>query len=206
MEIKRIPLGLIKSNCYFVSGATGALVIDPGFSSQQVVDLLKSAMDKERLILLTHGHFDHIGGAEELRRQTNTDIAIGKDDAVMLARNDYNLSTRFHAKYQPFSADRLLCDGEAFSVGDLLVQVIQSAGHTIGGVCYLVNGVLFSGDTLFMESVGRTDAPLGDAQTLVQSVKKLYSLPDSTVVYPGHGHSTTIGHEKEYNPYVRSDR
>ena len=205
MEIKCLPLGLIRSNCYCVTGDKGCIIIDAGFSSDKVLTLLKSHSDKEQLILLTHGHFDHIGGAEYLRKETGTPIAIGENDAAALSDNDVNMSTRFHAHYKAFTPDRLLKDEETFSVGDLSVRVMETAGHTAGGVCYLINGALFSGDTLFYESVGRTDHPFGDTLKLIASVKKLYRLPDDTPVYPGHGSQTTIRYEKSNNPFVRED-
>lgn len=205
MEIKTIPLGMIQANCYCVSGEEGAVVIDPGYSSEEVAKFLKQNREKECLILLTHGHFDHVAGAPHLREETNVPIAIGKNDAVMLRNNEYNLSTRFGAEYTPFDADRLLSDGEEFQLGDLSVRVIETPGHTMGGVCYLMGGVLFSGDTLFCESIGRTDHPYADTATLLQSVRKLYSLPDETLVYPGHGTTTTIEHEKNWNPFVRKN-
>ncbi len=204
MEIKAIPLGHIMTNCYMLSTEKTAIVIDPGFYSSIVEDFLDSNSDKERLILLTHCHFDHIGGAKELSVNTGVEIAVGEQENTLLSDTFVNMSDRFHAHVEPFSADILLMDNEVITVGDLTVKTIFTAGHTVGGVCYLIDDVLFSGDTLFFESIGRTDFPGGSFEALADSVMKLYHLlPDNTVVYPGHGEATTICHEKEFNPFVR---
>ncbi len=204
MEIKVLPLGHIMTNCYMVSTEKTALVIDPGFSCAIVEDFLINNSDKERLILLTHCHFDHIGGAIELSNNTGVKIAIGKNENEFLSDTFVNMSDRFHAHIEPFSADILLNDEEILSVGDINIKTIFTSGHTKGSVCYLINELLFSGDTLFFESIGRTDFPGGSFNEISNSIKKLYNtLPDSTPVYPGHGEATTIGHEKEFNSFVR---
>lgn len=204
MEIKILTLGHIQTNCYLIKGEKGAVVIDPGFENEQVAEFLKENDNKERLILLTHAHFDHIGGAAGLRNETGTAIAIGEDEAESLSNPEVNLSSRFHCKFDSFSADIKLSDGQEFKVGDLEFKAIFTPGHTSGSVSYLLEDKLFSGDTLFLESVGRTDFPGGDFEVLKESIKKIYALPDETQVYPGHGEDTTVANEKKYNPYVRS--
>ena len=143
MEIKVISLGHIAVNCYMISTDKAAIVIDPGFSSKVVENFLFENADKERLILLTHGHFDHIGGAADLRDVTDTDIAIGEKENFALSDMEYNLSDRFHAHLEPFSADILLKDGEEFLVGDIKLKTILTPGHTVGGVSYLIDDILF---------------------------------------------------------------
>jgi len=202
MEIKNLVLGFLGVNCYLISTEKAAIVIDPGFKSPEAEEFLTENSHKERLILLTHSHFDHIGGAELLRNKTHTEIAIGEVEGPDLLNRE--LLEYFHAHFEPFSADILLRDNEIIKVGDLEIKVIFTPGHTRGGVSYYINDTLFSGDTLFFESVGRTDFPGGDADTLTRSVKQLYAdFPDNTPVLPGHGEATTIGHEKMCNPYVR---
>ena len=202
MEIKTLELGLIRVNCYLIKTEKTALVIDPGFCSCEIEDFLLENRDKERLILLTHAHFDHIGWAEELRNRTGVKIAIGENDNADLSNTRRNMSDRFHAKLTPFSADILLKDEQVLNIGDIKIEVIYTPGHTIGGVSYKIGDNLFSGDTLFYESIGRTDFYDGDYETILNSIKRLFLLEDETVVYSGHGPKTTIGHEKKYNPFI----
>ena len=203
MEVKVVPLGHIQTNCYILLSPKTAIVIDPGFNSSVTEQFLKDNKDKETLILLTHAHFDHIGGALSLRNSTGTPIAIGEWESENLKDPSVNLSQRFHAVLESFDADILAKDGQELQLGDLKFKVIFTPGHTTGGVSYLFDDKLFSGDTLFFESIGRTDFPGGDFGVLKNSIKKLYALPDEIVVFPGHGESSTIGHEKKYNPFVR---
>lgn len=203
MEIKKIVLGDIAVNCYLISTDKAAVVIDPGFRSAEVLDFLKNSAEKERLILLTHSHFDHIGFADELAAVTNTKIAIGEKDAPALQDNYLNLSGPFGEPISPFDADILLTDNEEINVGDITFKVIYTPGHTVGSVCYLCGDILFSGDTLFERSIGRTDFPGGSFSVISSSIKKIYTLPDDTVLLPGHGGQTTVLNEKRYNPFVR---
>lgn len=204
MEIKVLPLGDIQANCYLISTEKAAVVIDPGFQSIDVTNFLKNASDKERLILLTHSHFDHISGAEALRNDTDTKIAIGTLDNYALSDSRYSLADLFHANFTPFSADILVEDGEEITVGDVTFNCLYTPGHTVGGMCYLTDKMLFSGDTLFCRSIGRTDFFGGSFEALENSVKKLYTiLQEDIVVLPGHGERTTIGQEKLENPYIR---
>ncbi len=203
MEIKVLTLGNIGVNCYLISSETAAVVIDPGFKCDEVLEFLTDAADKERMIILTHGHYDHIGYAKELSQLTDTRIAIGKFDNNALSNRYINLSVLFHDSLEPFSADYLLKDGDGISVGDIDFTVLHTAGHTVGSISLLCGNTLFSGDTLFKESIGRTDFLGGSFGEIEKSVKQLYTLPDETVVLSGHGESTTIGHEKIYNTYIR---
>jgi glyoxylase-like metal-dependent hydrolase (beta-lactamase superfamily II) len=203
MEIKVLPLGAIEANCYLLSTDKSAIVIDPGFYSQEVLDFLKSNSDKERLILLTHGHFDHIGGADVLRKETDTKIGIGVKDAPYLSDSIKNLSAKFGMPVEPFSADVTFKDNETFTIGDITFKVIETGGHTKGGVCYLCDNYLFTGDTLFHQSIGRTDFFDGNFNEIKKSIEKLYTLDPNIIIYAGHGDQTTIGFEKKYNPFVR---
>ena len=203
MEIKTLTLGEIGVNCYLISSKTGAVVIDPGYKSNEVLNFLKENQNKERLILLTHNHFDHIGYALDLSRLTDTKIAIGKLDNVGLSNPQINLSTVFGSDIEHFSADILLNNNEEVAVGDIKFTVLHTPGHTVGSVCYLLNNNIFAGDTLFCESIGRTDFPGGDFETIKKSILMLYEFDDGMFVYPGHGSLTSIGYEKLCNPYVR---
>ena len=203
MEIKVLPLGNIQANCYLISNESAAVVIDPGFDSEIVTNFLMENSTKERLIILTHCHFDHIGGAYNLRKDTGVKIAIGFFENPALSDLEVNLSKMFGAKLTPFSADILLNDNEEFFVGDLCFKVIHTPGHTIGSICLLLGEILFSGDTLFAGSIGRTDFPGGNFSTLEASIKKLYTLNGDTTVLSGHGEQTKIEYEKQQNPFIR---
>lgn len=203
MKIKTVALGQIQTNCYLISSEKSALVIDPAFYSKTVEDFLLENEDKERLILITHAHYDHISGAEELRSKTGVKIAIGEIENPNLSDNNVNLSGLFGESLNPFSADILLCDNEEITVGDLSIKTVLTPGHTKGSVCYFINGKLFSGDTLFYRSIGRTDFPTGDYKTLICSINKLFELFDGeTEVFSGHGFKTTLNFERENNPFL----
>ena len=191
------------TNCYLIEGERGVVVIDPGYKREAILDFLKENEDKERLILLTHGHFDHIGGAEYLRLETGVKIGIGALDEPALSDDVLNCAVNFKRVISPFNADYLYNDGDVISVGDITLKVMHTPGHTVGGVCYLADGVVFTGDTLFKGTIGRDEFPGGDLETLKKSVKRLYTLDEDTVIYAGHGDSSTIGEEKNENPFVR---
>lgn len=197
MEIRVLHLGHIKTNCWLVSTENAAVVIDPGFKSEAAAKFLNAAEGKARMILITHAHFDHIGGAEYLRREAGVEIGIGEADAPVLADPELNLSNKFHAHVRPFAADLLFKDGECFNVGDIPFKVILTPGHTAGSVAYLSKDRLFSGDTLFAGAVGRVDLPGGNAKALKRSLKRLTSLPPETQVFPGHGDCTVIAAERD---------
>lgn len=201
--MKITPLNIWMTNCYLIETEKAAIIIDPAFKRQKLVDFLKENEDKERLVLITHAHFDHIGGAVNLREETGVKIGIGALDNPALSDDNLNCAASFNRSLTPFEADCLYNDGDVIKVGDIELKVIATPGHTVGGVSYIAENVAFTGDTLFKVSVGRTDFAGGDFDVLEKSIKKLYTLPDETVVYPGHGESTTIGFEKQNNPFVR---
>lgn len=156
-------------------------------------------------ILLTHGHFDHIGGAAELKKASGTKVYALAEEKKVCRTPELNLSAQM-PPVVTIEADEWLTDGQTVETAGISFQVIATPGHTVGGCCYYCKegGFLFSGDTLFEESVGRTDFPTGSMSSLVRSVKeKLFVLPEDTKVYPGHGDITTIGREKQYNPYCQ---
>lgn len=205
MKIQTLVLGAMQSNCYLISSERAAICIDAGVYDERIRLFFEANADKRRLILLTHTHFDHIGGAERLRAETGIKIAIGREEAPSLKDPAVTLSDRFFANVAPFEADICIEDEEVLSVGDLTVKAILTAGHTAGGMSYLINGTLFSGDTLFKGTIGNTTHPGGDYDTLLCSVQRLaFMLPDETPVYSGHGEPTTIGKEKRLNPYLKT--
>lgn len=192
------------SNCYGLLTEKSAVVIDPARCTQRVLEFLIANKDKSRLILLTHAHFDHIGGARELREKTGVKIAIGANEEFALSDNSYNLSSLFGINLTPFNADYTIEDDEEFTVGDITFKAVETAGHTVGSMCYFANDCLFSGDTLFRLTAGRTDFMGGDAGKMKTSLDRImWLLDDGVKVYAGHGESTTIGYERMHNPYLR---
>lgn len=192
------------SNCYGILTEKAAIVVDPGKYAFEIAEFLNNNSDKTRLILLTHAHYDHIGGAAQLRQQTGVKIAIGKNEEFALSDKAFNLSGRFTPPIPAFNADYTIDDEEAFTVGDVVIRAYETPGHTLGGMCYLIGNNLFSGDVLFCETVGRIDLPGGNVGDMKQSLDRIMWLFDDDVkVYSGHGEMTTIGHERKYNPYLR---
>lgn len=215
VKIGRMVMGGYQTNCYFLyrDGSKDVVVVDPGDQGTGIYNALRRNGFIVRAILLTHGHFDHIWGLDGLRDATNAAAeSDGREPVPVYAcENERDLlkNTRLNVSEQagrPCStyADVYLKDGQEFTIADIIFRMIATPGHTEGSCCYYVEeaGILVAGDTLFEESVGRSDFPTGSADTLVRSVQdKLFVLPDETRVYPGHGDSTTIGHEKRYNPF-----
>lgn len=205
MQIKALSLGILGVNCYLISTNEAAIVIDPANLDKRIKDFLIENKEKERLILLTHCHFDHIGGANALRERYNTKIAIGENEASSLLDTNMTLSSRFHAHIEPFSADILLKDGEIFKFADLEILCIETKGHTKGGMCYKIGDALFSGDTLFKRSVGRVDFLGGNTKELMSSLSKITEMFEDIDVYPGHGEATTLNSERKCNPFLQPD-
>lgn len=192
------------ANCYGVTTEKSAIVVDPGNYTEDIARFLKNNSDKARLILLTHAHYDHIGGAEQLRSETGVKIAIGVNEKFALSDCNFNLSGRFSPVIPPFKADYTIEDEEEFTVGDLTVTAYETPGHTKGGMCYFAGECIFGGDMIFYETVGRVDLPGGDADDMKHSLDRIMWLfDDKTQIYPGHGGKTTVGHERKFNPYLR---
>jgi hydroxyacylglutathione hydrolase len=200
-----LPLGLFQTNCYLVGcpQTRQAMVLDPG---GEVAPILAQAQEMGlaiALIVNTHGHYDHIVGNAALVRATHAPLAIHELDAPLLYSSQYDFSVLLGLHREPCQPDRLLRDGDTVEVGALSFQVLHTPGHTPGGICLRGHGVLFSGDTLFNQGIGRTDLPGGDMETLMRSLEEVVlAQDDDLIVYPGHGPRTTIGYEKRYNPFL----
>lgn len=207
MEIKRLVLGLVRTNCYIAydDETKKAVIIDPAADSRRIAEELSALGVTPEAVLLTHGHFDHMLAADSLRNGYHIPVCVHKEDAELLKQPELNCSQQFlHMSYGSF-ADEELEDGQVLRFLDGALTVISTPGHTEGSCCYYAKGedVLFSGDTLFQGSVGRTDLPTGRAAQLTASIReKLFVLPEQTLALSGHGEQTTIGEEKQYNPYV----
>ena len=195
MDIK--ILNIKDTNCYLLETESAAIIIDPAYDSEQTEEFFEKNSDKERLILITHAHFDHIGGAESLRKKFNVDIAIGEPDNPALSDSVVNEGVIANVIVPPFSADVLINDGDTISVGDITIKAWNTKGHTVGSMCYLINGALFTGDTLFCKGFGNTCFHGGSRREMVKSIKLILAeFSAETVVYSGHGPVTTIGDER----------
>jgi glyoxylase-like metal-dependent hydrolase (beta-lactamase superfamily II) len=212
-----LPLGYLKTNCYIIAaeGSRDAAVIDPGDEHEKIVQVLEENGLFVRLILLTHGHWDHIGAVADLfdyaakkvesgagSRGRRYGLGGGTLPAVLLHERDAGLLEE--GSPRPVTPAGFLEQGDQLRIGSLEINVLHTPGHTPGGLCFLVDGMVFTGDTLFAGAIGRTDFPGGSQEQLIESIRtKLLSLPDQTVVYPGHDVSSTIGQERLTNPYLK---
>lgn len=206
IKIGKMTIGICMTNTYFIyrDDSKDAIVVDPADKGELIYSKLKDNGFEVKAILLTHGHFDHIWGVEELKKLSNAKVYASKDEERVLTDVKDNLS-KASGRACAITPDVLLNDGEEISLCDISIKMIATPGHTEGGCCYYIDEakMLISGDTLFEESVGRTDFPTGSMSTLVRSIKdKLLCLPDSTKVYPGHGGTTSIGYERDNNPFL----
>lgn len=203
MEYRSFVIGDIRTNCYLVWSGKEAGVIDPGGPVSAVIGFLKEKELDLKWIVNTHGHVDHIAGNSALKKEFGAPILIHERDRVMLVSATHNLSVFMEASITSPDADRLLKEGDILNLNDEELRVIETPGHTPGGISLYTPGMLFSGDALFLEDIGRTDLPGGDHRQLLKSIReRLLVLPPETIVFPGHEGQTTIEHESKYNPHL----
>ena len=197
--IKRLVVGSLSANCYIVGTAGEGMVIDPGGNAEEIHRAVTESGLEIKLIVLTHGHSDHIAALRDIQDRTGAEVAIHSEDADFL-----ETSSQFGISYRtPHPPDRLLGEGDIIETGELKFKVIHTPGHTPGGICLLTGDKVFTGDTLFRRGIGTTLMPGSSRSQLINSIQtRLMTLPDSTIVYPGHGRETTIGAERRDNPYV----
>ncbi len=204
-KIGRIVLSVCATNCYFIyhEGGSDCIVIDPADRGDYIFEALKSKGFNVTSILLTHGHFDHIWGCSKLRSLSSAPVYALDKEQDLLENAGLNVSEDA-GRACTVKVNTYVKDMDVLELNGFKIQVLATPGHTAGSCCYYLpeDGVLISGDTLFAESVGRTDLPTGSMSELTHSIEeKLSALPDEVQVYPGHGDQTTIGHEREYNPF-----
>lgn len=206
LKIGKIVMGMCQTNCYFVyeEGKKDAIVFDPADKGDILFRKLTDAGFTVRAMLLTHGHFDHIWGVNKLRELSGAKVYAYEGEKELCEDAVKNVSGQA-GRAETVVADEYIRDGEIIEVAGMRCRLIATPGHTQGSCCYYFegDGILISGDTLFQESIGRTDLPTGSYSALIHSVQdKLMLLPDEVKVYPGHGDETSIGHERKYNPFV----
>ena len=210
MILHSLVVGSLEACCYVVAdeASRAAMIIDPGDDA----DVIARHVDDDKLqpnyIVDTHAHVDHIGANSALKeRYPEAELCIHAEDAAMLEKPSRNLSLFVGHSYKSPPADRLLSEGDEIAVGGLRFRVLHVPGHTPGGICLhcpeLTPSVIFTGDTLFAGGIGRSDFPGGDGELLIRGIQdRILSLPDDTIVYPGHGPETTVGEEKRSNPFL----
>lgn len=207
-QVYTMPVGQLGANCHFlINDDTKEVVcIDTGDDGARIIDTIKKNNWKLQGILLTHGHVDHISAIADIKAEwSDVKVYAGKQEVALLKDPELNLSTMF-GKMVSFEPDEIVSHNEVLQLAGLSIECLETSGHTKGSICYYLEqeGIVFTGDTLFYRSIGRTDFPTGDYKELEHSIQDiLYQLPEETVVYAGHGGQTTIGYEKQHNDYVR---
>ncbi len=204
MILKSLVVGPIQANCYILGceRTKQAAVIDPGDEVDRI--LIELAKDELRLVYIinTHGHFDHTGGNKALKEATGAELLIHRADAPMITHQGSSAAAWGMNVQNSPAPDRYIDEGDVITFGDISLKVLNTPGHSPGGISLVTDKMVFVGDTLFASSIGRTDFPGGDYEGLIRGVQtKIFTLGDDVVVYPGHGPQTTVGQEKQYNPF-----
>ena len=203
-KIHTLVVGRLQTNCYIVQSKTEGIVVDPGDEPERILRFVKDVEATPSRIVATHTHFDHVLGVNEVRRATKAPFMIHRDDLSMLQSMQSRVRQIMGFEVPPPpKVDGYLRDGDSLKLGDETIRVLHTPGHSPGSISLAGEGFVLTGDTLFNQSIGRTDLPGGDLGILLRSIKeRLFKLDDETVVYPGHGPETTIGDEKLANPFV----
>lgn len=198
MNIKTIPVGIYNANCYLLIDQDKCAIIDPGGDPEDIIKIIEDNNLIPQFILLTHGHIDHVGGVETIKDKYNIPFYISKKDEDLIKEAKYIFGN--FGKYK--NADKYLVEEDIFELGNLKIKAIETPGHSPGGMSFLVNNVIFTGDTLFRESIGRSDFIGGNHNVLIDSIQsKIIVLDPDIYVLPGHGPQSTIGYEKDNNPF-----
>ena len=206
MKVTKISGGPIPTNCYILTDETtgAAAVIDPGFESDSLTnEIISTGIQNVKMILLTHGHFDHIMGVSAIKKLTGAKVYIYSDDMLFITDNSLNLSSMFPIEpLKAFYSDVSLRDDDKIKLGNLSIQVLHTPGHTVGSCCYVVENAVFTGDTLMKCSCGRTDFPTGSYPQIIESLKRLGNIEGDYHIYPGHENETTLEYERKNNPFM----
>jgi hydroxyacylglutathione hydrolase len=209
-QIERITVGALEANCYLVTcpETREALLVDPGAEPENILAAVARSGARTKMVLHTHGHFDHIGATEAVLAglPESTPLAAHPADAYLYEAENRAMGAMFGYPLPdtPATPDVTLADGQTLEIGTLRIEVLHTPGHTPGSICLIVGGDCLSGDTLFRRGIGRIDLLGGDEEAIYESIAtRLYPLPEETRVYPGHGEATTIGEERRLNPFVR---
>ena len=206
IKIKTFCVSVMQTNCYLIEDTESneCALVDVGELTNSIKNAIK---DKNiKYILLTHGHFDHIGGVNDIKKLIDAKIVINEKEKEFLCNDRLNLSTLVSPRgIKPFSADILLNDNDELKLGNYTIKMIETSGHTSGGCCYIIDDNIFAGDTLMKGTVGRTDFPTGSMKDMMKSIEKLKNLKGNYNVYGGHGDKTQLDYERFYNPYMGTD-
>jgi len=194
----------MEANCYILYNPDKreGLIIDPGAEGSHLIKFIKQEKISINYIVNTHGHPDHIGANRKIKEHTNAPILIHQYDAPMLAKSGSVLSLIFPVEFSSPPADTFIKDGDLIECAGMKLKVLHTPGHTPGGISLLIDDSIFTGDTLFSGSIGRSDLPGGSPQVLLNSIKKILSLDENLIVYPGHGPATTVSQELHSNPFI----
>ena len=209
MFLECVAVGDLEANCFVICDEETKIgaVIDPGEYTEEVKNAIKnSGMEKLGYILCTHGHFDHVTGAVKIKKEyPDAKICIGKEDSLYLEDGFLSLASMFNVDFEPCKSDVEFSHGDCFSIGNINVKIHSAPGHTPGGVLYVLEDerIIFTGDTLFCGSVGRTSFKGGSTMELMKTLLKIKEFSDDFVIYTGHGESSTIGYEKRTNMFLR---
>ena len=206
LQVEPLVVGPLFSNCYIVwdESVKQGVIIDPGDDADTILNTIKELDIEIKYILATHGHFDHVGAVAPLRKKLNVEFLAHEGDFFFIQDGE-NSARRWGIDIeQPPKPDRFIEDGDKIKVGNFELESLHTPGHSPGGVSFVHDRMVFGGDTLFQGSIGRTDFRQGSFEDIARSIKtRLYTLPDDTIVYTGHGPITTIGEEKKHNAFVR---
>ncbi|HEV2120249.1 MAG TPA: MBL fold metallo-hydrolase [Candidatus Bathyarchaeia archaeon] len=204
MRIHSLVVGRLQTNCYILQSENEGVIIDPGDEPERILQLMKDLGLKPRMIVATHAHFDHVLGVNKIKEELRLPFTIHRGDAEILESMQARvLQFMGFSVPPPPKVDRFLKNGDSMPIGGDVVKLIHTPGHSPGSISIVGQGFVMTGDALFNRSIGRTDLPGGDLDTLVHSITgRLLTLPDDTIVYPGHGPETSIGDEKLANPFV----